>query len=370
MDKVNMCPECKVPKLFTREHLWLSNGDIVQSSNHHNRMAFMECENLDPLFANMSDIIGFAVEPLIIDTVQRGTKYYLKSFIPDLVREQVLDGKMDLKTLDDAFRDLAKPLGFGRYEYVDMRFEQDENDYFTVSINEPYSVLITAASHAAAIEAILGYDHGVTFADIGPGTYSITAFPSKHKDEARDKKPWLQYRSQKGDCELERCGTCGGPAVLSSYRWYLDKGIVKNSHTGKRMAIMGGGLLDPLFYELEAELGETINRTVVEAQRRFVKTGFYSIEEVGDEGDIRTQLALRGLGNLKEIKMGKRGVRVRLDNATLYLMVVGLIQGLFEMAFGIDSDVEWVFTGEGNLEVEVTPRVTQVSVDPVSTLTD
>jgi hypothetical protein len=277
MDKVNVCPECKVPKLFTREHLWLSNGDIVQSSNQHNRMAFMECENLDPLFANMSDIIGFPVEQLIIETVQRGTKFYLKSFIPELVREQVLSGKMDLKTMDDAFRDLARPLGFGRYEYIDMRFEQDENDYFTVSITEPYSVLITAASHAAAIEAIVGYDHGVSYADIGPGTYSITAFPSKRGEETRGKRPWLQYRSQKGDFELEKCGTCGGPSTLSSYRWYLDKGIVKNSHTGKRMAIMGGGLLDPLFYELEAELGEAIPRTVVEAQRRFVRTGFYSI---------------------------------------------------------------------------------------------
>lgn len=68
--------------------------------------------------------------------------------------------------------------------------------------------------------------------------------------------------------------------------------------------------------------------------------------------------------------MGRKGVHVRLDNATLHLMVVGLIQGLFEMAFGIDSNVEWEFTGEGNLEVEVTPRVTQVNIEPVSTLVD
>lgn len=132
--------------------------------------------------------MGFPVEPLIIETVQRGTKFYLRSFVPDLVRAQVLNGKLSLKTLDDAFRDLAKPLGFGRYEYVDMRFEQDENDYFTVSISEPYSVLIAAASHAAAIEAIPGYDQGVTYADIGPGTYSVTAFPGKHRGRNKGKE--------------------------------------------------------------------------------------------------------------------------------------------------------------------------------------
>ena len=114
---------------------------------------------------------------------------------------------------------------------------------------------------------------------------------------------------------------------MSAYKWYLDKGVLKNTYTGKRMAMLGGGLLDPLFDELTVELGESIPRTVVEAQRRFVKTGFYSIAEVGDEGDIRTQLALRGLGNLKEISIGRKGVHVRLANAYLHLFVVSLVQG-------------------------------------------
>ncbi len=147
----------------------------------------------------------------------------------------------------------------------------------------------------------------------------------------------------------------GVPAALAGYKWYPDRGVVKNTHTGKRMAILGSET-DAIFAELEREFGEIIPRAVVEAQRRFVKTGFYSIEEVGDEGDIRTQLALRGLGNLREIKMGKRGVRMRLDNAGLHLMVVGLVQGLFEMAFGIESSVDWELSPDGDLEVEVIPK--------------
>ena len=171
------------------------------------------------------------------------------------------------------------------------------------------------------------------------------------------------YRDRDGDAELARCAGCGGPAALAGYKWYPDRGIVKNTHTGKRMAMLGSET-DAIFAELEREFGRIIPRAVVEAQRRFVKTGFYSIDEVGDEGDIRTQLALRGLGDLREIKMGKRGVYLRLDNAGLHLMVVGLVQGLFEMAFGIESSVDWELSSDGDLELEVIPKsVTESFID-------
>jgi hypothetical protein len=129
------------------------------------------------------------------------------------------------------------------------------------------------------------------------------------------------------------------------------------------MAVLGPTFLDPLFDELELELGDTIPRAVVEAQRRFVKTGFYSIEEVSNEGSMRTQFALRGLGNLRGIEMGKKGVRVRLDNAVMHLLVVGMIQGLFEMTFGVDSNVEWELSEENDLLVEVTPTAIMETVD-------
>jgi hypothetical protein len=129
------------------------------------------------------------------------------------------------------------------------------------------------------------------------------------------------------------------------------------------MIMMGPEIQDPLFEVLERELGEAVPRAVVEAQKRFIKTGFYSMEELSDEGDFRTQLALRGLGNLREISMGARGMRMRVDNAACYLMTAGLAQGLFEMAFDMDSHVEWELSPEGDLDVEITPQGIKESVD-------
>ena len=120
--------------------------------------------------------------------------------------------------------------------------------------------------------------------------------------------------------------------------------------------MVGPSMLDPIFEELESELGRDIPRAIVEAQRRFVRTGFFSIDVLSDEGDFRTHLALRGLGNLKEIEIGKKGMLVNADNTVAHLMVVGLIQGIFDMEFDVDSHVEWELSEDGNLTVEVTPR--------------
>ena len=362
MHRLRTCPECEVPEVFTAETLWLDNGELVQASNRKNRVAFFECENIDPLFSNLGELIGISIEPIVIEIVQRGLRAYLSSFVPDLVRDRIKSGEMDLKSFDDAFRDLARLSGYGSYGFVDMRFKQDHDDYFTVSIEEPYSLFICVASHAAAMEAILGYDHGVTYTEVSPGIHNITAFPAEHRKEFRGRMRASSHKHVPGDIQLERCGTCGGPMALSSYRWYPERGIVLNTVNGRRMAVMGGALLDPLFEELEAELDDSIGHNVVEAQRRFARTGFYTIEEIGDEGDLRTQFALRGLGNLKEIKMGRRRVHLRLDNATLHLMVVGLVQGLFELAFDIDSDVEWELSEDGNLELDVTPQKAMVNL--------
>lgn len=39
-----------------------------------------------------------------------------------------------------------------------------------------------------------------------------------------------------------------------------------------------------------------------------------------------------------------------------HLMTIGMVQGLFETAFDVESFVDWELSEEGDLTVEVTPR--------------
>jgi hypothetical protein len=85
-----------------------------------------------------------------------------------------------------------------------------------------------------------------------------------------------------------------------------------------------------------------------------VRTGFYDIEGLGTRG-MREQLAVRGLGNILELKSNERGLSIRIENSFLHLIVIGLVRGLYEYAFNIDTHLDWELSDEGELDVTVTP---------------
>jgi hypothetical protein len=350
-----ICPECKVPEPFNQGQLWLNNGDIVQTVNHEIRMSFIECENLDPLFKNIGDIIGINIDNIVVNIAARGTKKYMSSVIPEEVKEIVRSKQMDLTAVLEPIMTFCHVIGYGRYEFLDSRYERDDDDYALLRIESPFSVPEAAGAIAGVASALVGGEHAVSYEEVSPGLYEFTDRWTEYPEELVERLQAIPHRHRGGDIELEKCATCGAPVALSEFRWYLDRGLIVNRHTRRRMAMLGPELLDVVFRALEAELGETIPNVVVEAQRRFTKTGFYSIEAVSNEGDFRTQLALRGLGNLREIKMGSQGMRMRIDNATSHLMTAGMAQGLFEMALDVESNVEWELSEEGDLELEVRP---------------
>jgi hypothetical protein len=353
---VNVCPECKVPEPFNQGQMWLNNGDIVQRVNPEARLGFIECENLDPLFANIGDIIGMSVENMVVNITARGTEKFMRGLIPESIKEMIQAKQMDPNVFIDNIITYCHVIGLGKYDYVDSRYERDEEDYSITRIDAPFSVPEAAGGVAGVVSATVGGEHAVTYKMISPGLYEFTTSWTEFPEELKEKLHTSPYIHRDGDIELERCATCGLPKVLSEFKWYLDRGLIVNKHTRRRMAILGPELLDVLFTALENELGETIPNVVVEAQRRFVKTGFFTIGEMGNEGDFRAQLALRGMGNLQQMKMGSQGMRMRVDNAAGHLLMVGMAQALFEIAFDIDSNVEWELSAEGDLEVEIRPQ--------------
>ena len=357
MAEIQRCPECRVPRHISDEHEWLDNGVIISKRDSRHRLAFIESENLDPVYRGIGKLIGMPIERIVLDVSRRRTRDYIGQLIPDEILDLFRSHQIELQPMIDILLDTAVVMGYGKYSLVDVRYEDEDSDYVTISVEEPYSIPLAIGSFAGSVEALVDKEPGISYMEVSPGIFEATLVPAKNPPELKKRLRWKGYYRdyREGDIELERCGTCGAPKALSGFRWHFDRGAIKSTWTHRRMALLGPAMLDPVFDELEEELGDAIPRVVVEAQRHFVKTGFYSIEEIGDEGNIRNQFALRGLGNLKEIKMGMRGVILRIENAAMHLMVVGLAQGLFEMAFGIDSDVDWELSPEGDLKVEVIP---------------
>lgn len=354
MNGIDLCTECGVPRYITSEHMWLNSGVIVQSRDSRNRMVFIECENLDPLFSGVQKLIGLPIEHMLITAKRRAVRSYLGSLIPEVTKELLRRRELDWRPVNDGLRLTAQLMGYGKYDVVDYRYEKDVDDYVVETVSEPYSVPLSCGDVAAAFEILFGCDMAAKYRQLSDDLYEITCYVASHPEGLKGRLKFRHFPIKDGDVGLERCKSCGGPLGLSVYRWHPERGVILGETTGKRM-IMTGMEVDAIFSELENELGEDIPGMFIEAQRRFVRASFYSIEGMG-RLDMRDQLALRGLGNLTELRSNRRELYFRVENAFLHLMVVGLVQGLYEMTYDVDTYLEWNFSEEGVLEVSLTPK--------------
>jgi hypothetical protein len=353
---IDRCPECGVPERVTKHHVWLNSGVIVQSNNMSKRVGFIECENLDPLYEGIGRIIGSPIDHLVMDVARRHTIELFRNLIQPEVRAMLRNRVMGLDFIVEFMATNGVLNGNGKYEVVDLRYEGDDDDYAVVRIAEPFSVPLAVGINMGASEIITEKPHKAIWRQVSPGVYEIKAYVCPHDRELERLMPLKEYYHQDGDIELERCATCGGPTGLSGFEWDLDRGVIINVRNGRRLKIIDPGIHDALFEELERKVGEIVPAAVVEAQRIFIKAGFYSSSEGVDESDLREQFALRGMGNLKELRMGARRMRMRIENAADYLMLTGLAQGLYELAYNVESRAEWELSEKGHLSVEITPK--------------
>jgi hypothetical protein len=344
-----------VPTYITTEFLWLDSGVIVQSRDPQHRVVFIECESLDHLYTGIGEIIGTPIEPIVVESRRRGARDYVARFISDETRERIRKREISLEPIVASQLDSSLIMGFGRAVLQTLRAGGDPDDLVEIRITNPFSVPLWCGSIAGACEAIVGDEWGVAWRELSPDTIEISAFRSEHPQAMKGMALRREYIYQQGDVELERCAACGGPAVLAAFRWQPERGIIGSAYTDRRVSINGETGLQEVFIELEKELGDAVPPVVIEAQRRFVRSGFYSIEGLLTEADFRAQFAFRGLGNLSEFRMGATGLHIRLENPTLHLTVIGFAQALYELAFSVESRVEWEVRAGGELCVEVTP---------------
>ncbi|MEW6554666.1 MAG: hypothetical protein AB1384_10320 [Actinomycetota bacterium] len=358
------CEECGVPEQIAVERQWLNSGVVVQRGNIMQRTGFIESANLGPLYAGIAEIIGIPIDNLIVESTRKGGGRYVRGILPPQIQEAVRDGSLALEPIIAVLLATAEVSGYGRCEQVGLRYdtgaelslEAHAGDFVTLRIENPYSIAPVVGVFTGATEAVTGLPFRADYQETGANTYDIKISVGEHAIESGERLEAHAYDYREGDIVLEPCSTCGLPRALAAYKWDDDQGTITDTRKGRRMVGVGPYVMDPLFKELEEELGDAIPRAVVESQRRFVKSGFYSVDEVRDFDAFRAELALKGMGNLRELELGPEGLRMRIENADCYLMMVGLMQGIFELARGVDSEVEWELSQEGDLQIQVTPK--------------
>jgi hypothetical protein len=351
MAKIKLCKVCGVPRRFIKEHAWLDNGTIVQRENPDHRMIFIENQNIQSTFQGVEEIIGMPIERIITEAKRRATFDFVDHMLPGIVKAIVK--RVGVRPVVKNVTGLGMVMGFGNVRLDHIRRVHGKGDYVVIRCKELYSVPLFGGDILGTFNAVDGRETGVTSEQIGPEEHLITAHMTPNPIELQERLQTKEYTRKPGDIKFDPCPKCGGPMALARYKWHTDRGVIISQTSGHRMIAIGPASLDAVVVELEKELGDTIPRVVVEAQRRVVRGGFYPIEEARSQEALREALALRGMGNLREITWREGGLHFHIENPCLIPVLVGLVQGIFEMVTGRDSEVNWEVTADGDLTVDV-----------------
>lgn len=376
MSQTELCAECGVPLMISREQKWDNNGVIPLALNPRRRSVFYESDVVDNLFEGISEFIGVPVDHMVIESRRRDVRRFIERTFPSQIEEskrlqKEVESEKDPEVREVKRRNLleirkfynlqvnevGRIYGYGNIQFSDRWDKADDYAWRTQIISNPHSMLFYPAEMLGSVEGFDQTDMRVEYEMIEENTYAVTAHPGNHPVELKQRLRRKRYEFKPGDIDFERCSTCGVPLEVARCKWDLEAGTIIDGLTGRRMAIYGPQAMEAVLDDLEAELGEIIPEAVIESQRRYIKSAWTDEEWRRDASAFRRLIAVRGVGDLAHFKGDRQGLTLTIQNSCLHLLMVGAIQALVEMAYQVEgSTYEWDFADDGDLTVTIRVR--------------
>jgi len=179
------CPECGVPKRFTRAHRWVDNGTILENRSTAHRMVFNECDSIAGVFTRIEGTLGMSIERLINESVGRLTYEYVDNIVPGVVLK--FFRMTSLRPLAKSVTGLGRVIGLGDVELLSMRIKGDEGDYVKIGGRNLYYLPAYCAMVMGAMEALSGQECTMTYEETSPGYYEVTTHVSTHPMELKER---------------------------------------------------------------------------------------------------------------------------------------------------------------------------------------
>ena len=343
MAGTRVCSYCGVPREFSKENSWNSDGTITQTKNPDHRVLFYEAEGMNRMLSNLEELVGVLIDRIVIEGKRKSTYHYLQGMFSGI--KLLIIKALLRRRVYETISARGAMLGYGHYELLDFK----AGEYIKVFGRNIYSRTLFSGDIAAVFNLVEGIPAGLEFEEKDGGMV-ITVVPGEELEgEIATRLERKVLKPTPGEISYDRCPKCGIPSEFKDYTWDLEEGTITDDNTGRRMAILGSEGIESVFRELEAELGEEIARTIIEAQRIYVIETLHP-EEVQQHPDyLVRQLALRGMGNVVSFDLSEGGIRATVDNALPHLLVVGLLQGIFELFSGSGSKCEYELDDRGRL---------------------
>jgi len=341
---------------------WEDNGVISLAMSPTNRLVFYETGVIDGLFRGIEELIGKDIWHIVTESRRRDVKKYIERSFPDEIEAtQQFDYTSDVRELVEMRRQntlqvntMALIFGYGEIKLSNLWERGEDYPWRTQVIVNPWSMYLYPAELLGAVEAFEQTDMKVEYRQIAENIYELNTYPDNHPVELKGRLKKKRYPFKPGEIRHERCPLCNVPADVGNCRWDLEHGIVFDPMTERRMALFGPWAVDSVLDDLMEELGESVQEIVIEALRRHLRSTMNEEMWKRDMVAFNRMSALRGLGNLVQFEGDRDYLTVTFENACMPLLMVGTVQGLFEMAMHKEtSTYEWELADDGDLTVTV-----------------
>jgi len=347
MSGPRLCRVCGIPRTFSKDYRWNSDGTATMRTDPDLRNVFIEAEGVDSLFHNINSLLGSDISHVIAEGKRKFSYDYLSGMLSSF--KGVLVRALLRRQVYKMISSISPITGYGHFTLLDYR----RGEYVKVRGRNVYCLPLLMGDLQAVFEVVEGKSGAVTLEEDGDA-YILEITPGESAElELKSRLELTPQPRKAGDIAYRRCPECKLPLDFREFEWDFAEGTITDKNSGRNMALIGLESLQAVFGELEAELGEEIPRNIMEAQRLYVRDTFTPAELSSREDYTAYQLALRGMGNLVKQDDIAEGIDFRVENGSPPPMVAGMLQGIFELQVGKNSLCSYERGDDGTLSVSV-----------------
>lgn len=349
--KTKFCKECGAPITISHEHIWTSDGRVLQRRNPEHRLIFYETSAIETLFSNLEGLLGVSLEKIIVESKTKATRDYIEGMLKGAKRI-LTKNNITAKLVLNKVINVGRLFGYGSISLDEFRL----NEYARIKVANIYNKNLQIGDMRGTFEAICKIPSSYKYREEGRTSIIEVFADAEASDEQVASRLERRIRPVKqGDIKLNRCSICGLPSGIGLHKWNISEGTIVSSISKIRMSIFGPEGIESIFREIENEIGPEIPASVIEAQKGFIKSDLPSADFINSINELRKHLALRGFGNLTEYEFTDKMLYAVIENPALPMLLIGFMQGAFELTTKADSYHEFK-QDAFRLEIRIRPK--------------
>ncbi|MEW6554619.1 MAG: hypothetical protein AB1384_10070 [Actinomycetota bacterium] len=350
------CGECGVPLGIARSLSWNTNGTITQQNDPMHRLIFFECDNLDRLWSRLSEQLGVTTEHIwevVIDSKSRATRAFLHRTLPWGIN--LLAHFIGYRSMIKTIESQGLVMGYGKITVGGQYPRRGRPERVTVYIEDPYSLPFFCGDFKGAAEVLEKRPASTTMQALDSRRHQIDV-TVRHEHLTEESFHIKEEAAGKdGDMSFKRCSACGTPLEIKEFAWDLERGIIKDGRSGRRLAFFGTSGMRAVFAELAHELGERVSDAIIEVERENGLAALSAEEARSGYEGLRFLAAIRGLGLITSLEVSEENLQLRMSNPSVPEYIVGLALAVFELVTGKRGHHAWSIEPDGDLVAEITP---------------